>query len=52
MTPREKRFEKTDRKNLIIDAPLWRGLKLRAEKEERTISALVRLILRDYLDKK
>ena len=52
MTPRAKRFEKTDRKNLIIDAPLWRRLKAHAEKDERTISALVRLILKEYLDKK
>lgn len=52
MTPRAKRFETTDRRNLIIDEALWRKLKDRAEKEERTISALVRVILKDYLDRR
>jgi hypothetical protein len=52
MTPRTKRFEPTDRRNLIIDAALWRKLKAQAEKDERTISALVRVILKEYLDRK
>lgn len=52
MTPREARFEKTDRRNLIIDEPLWRKIKAEAERSERTISALVRVILKEYLDRK
>ena len=52
MTPRAKSLTKWERRNLIIEDTLWRQIKEQARKEDRTASSLVRVALKEYIEKR
>jgi hypothetical protein len=51
MAPRTKTLISPSRRNLIIEDALFRRVKDHAKKEDRTVSSLVRLALKEYLEK-
>lgn len=51
VAPRAKTLVSPTRRNLIIEDALFRRVKEQARKEDRTASSLVRLALKDYLEK-
>jgi hypothetical protein len=51
MTPKAKTLISPSRRNLIIEDALFRRVKEQARKEDRTVSSLVRLALKEYLEK-
>lgn len=52
MTPRPKNLISPTRRNVIIEDSLWRQVKERAKLEDRTISSLIRLVLKQYVERK
>lgn len=52
MTPRPKALGKWTRRNIIIDDALWQRIKDRAKSEDRTPSALIRVVVKEYLTRR
>ena len=51
MAAREKTLINPTRRNVIIEDALWRKVEERARVEDRTISSLIRIALKEYLER-
>lgn len=49
MTPRAKTLGAWKRRNIVVEDVLWRKIKERAFREERTVSEIIREAIKDYV---